>query len=120
MQIRSLTSSDKYFLLLAIAPVWWLIADILFYRLGGDEALPAANVATVFVMVVLVLLDSRALAKLGVRVSPWWGVLLIPPYLVVRTRRAQSTWALPITWLILVVVYLIAYAPILTATGRPS
>ena len=71
-------------------------------------------------MAILVLLDSSALAKRGIHVSAWWGLLLLPLYLVLRTRRARSTWALPVARVALVMAYAIAYAPALAVSSRAS
>lgn len=108
-------SSMTFYWPLVLAPVWWLMLDVAAYRWVGSEYWVVADAVTVGIMTLLVLMDSSALAKAGVRVSAWWGILLFPLYLVVRTKRAQSTWALPITWLFLSIAYQAAYEPILAA-----
>lgn len=42
--------------------------------------------------------DSKRLATVGVTLSPAWALLAGFAYLVVRTRRASSTPALPLVW----------------------
>jgi hypothetical protein len=43
-------------------------------------------------------LDSRRLREQGVMVSAWSVLLLIPVYLILRTKRAGSTPAIPVVW----------------------
>lgn len=107
--------STTYYRLLAVAPAWWLLLDVVAYRWVGNDYWVVSAWATIAITTILVLMDSSALAKAGIRVSPWWGLLVFPLYLLVRTRRAHSKWALPVTWLLLCVAYAMAAQPVFAA-----
>jgi hypothetical protein len=109
--------STMYYWLLVVAPAWWLVLDVVAYRWAGIDYWVVSAWMSIALTTFLVLMDSSALSKVGIRVSPWWGILLFPLYLLVRARRARSTWALPGIWLLLCVAYLLAAEPVLTAVS---
>jgi hypothetical protein len=105
---------------LACTPIIWLLLDVVILQFGGSFDSPLSTLAALAVNTVLVVLDSRALSKAGVRLSPWWGILLLPVYLVLRTKRAHSTIAVPLLWLALVVGYGAATYPVLNPVNEAS
>jgi len=62
---------------------------------------------------VVVVADSGTLRKAGVRVSAWRGILLLPVYVVLRTKRARSSPMVPVLFFALFATYVISVAPIL-------
>ena len=101
---------------LALLPVTWVACDVLAFELFGEGdsvtrygASDAAMGALLFATLtnwVVVGADSAALRRSGVRVSAWWGVLLVPLYVILRTRRARRSPIVPAVFFALAVAYL--------------
>ncbi|QNE19418.1 hypothetical protein F1D05_17700 [Kribbella qitaiheensis] len=86
----------------------WVVFDVLALELfGAGESLEGALLFAALTNWVVVVADSTALRTAGVRVSPWWGILLLPVYMVLRTRRARSSPVVPAVFLALAVAYLV-------------
>jgi hypothetical protein len=100
--------SMTYAWLLAVTPVMFLLTDLTFLRLFAGDSVLSSSAVSMGLLVGLVLADSSKLQRAGVRVSPWWGVLLLPVYLILRTKRAGSTVAVPVVWFALMVGYVLA------------
>jgi hypothetical protein len=96
--------------LLAATPVMFLLSDLVFMRLIEGAYVLVSSVVSLVVIVGLVIADSTALQRAGVKVSTWWGILLLPVYLILRTKRARSTVAVPVVWVALMVGYALASA----------
>jgi hypothetical protein len=105
---------------LACTPVLWLLLDVAVFQIDGSVDSPLSTLAGLAVMTTLVILDSKALAKADVHVSAWWGILFLPVYLVLRSKRAGSSWAVPLLWLVLAIGYGIAVSPVLNAVSAAS
>lgn len=110
------TPSSTYAWLLAATPIILLAVNaVLALLIPGDTPGVGSSVALGLV-IGLVFADSQVLERAGVRVSKWWGVLLLPVYLILRTKRARSTAAIPLTWFGLVLgslVVSLALPPVL-------
>jgi hypothetical protein len=81
---------------LVLLPVTWVAFDVLALELFGasdsamgfgasDSSMASLLFATLTNWVV-VGADSAALRRAGVQVSAWWGILLLPLYVILRTR----------------------------------
>jgi len=68
------------------------------YFLPAVANLPVAILGYFLVTCLLANLDRSRLISRGISVSGWWILLLVPGYLIERTRRAGSTAAIPLTW----------------------
>lgn len=114
---------------LALLPVMWVAYDVLAFELFGASdsatgygASDAAMGALVFATLtnwVVVGADSAALRRAGVRVSAWWGVLLLPVYVILRTRRAGRSPIVPAVFFALAVAYLFSGDLVLGGLDRP-
>jgi MFS-type transporter involved in bile tolerance (Atg22 family) len=99
-------------------PVAWVACDVLAFELFGDSdsvagygASDAAMGALLFAVLanwVVVGADSAALRRSGVRVSAWWGVLILPLYVILRTRRARRSPIVPAVFFALAAAYLLS------------
>jgi MFS-type transporter involved in bile tolerance (Atg22 family) len=67
----------------------------------------------------VVVADSAALRTAGVRVSAWWGILLLPVYVILRSRRAGSSPIVPAVFVALAVAYLVSGDLILNGLDLP-
>lgn len=105
---------------LALLPVTWVAFDVLALELFGasDSAMGSLLFATLTNWAV-VLADSAALRRAGVQVSAWWGILLLPIYVILRTRRASSSPVVPVVFFALAVTYLVSGDLILDALDLP-
>jgi hypothetical protein len=88
--------------LLPLAFVVLAVAAINYPALSTGTTLVYLAVASL-----LCYLDSRVLRRHGLDAGQWW-LFLIPVYLIVRTRRASSTPAIPIVWFVTFALSLIA------------
>jgi hypothetical protein len=92
----------------------WLLALLPLLWLGFDLVAPQYSLSTTVVFVAtslngaLATADSQRLARRGIRLSPLWGWLLMPVYLIQRTRRAGSTVAIPLVFFVTFAVYMVA------------
>jgi hypothetical protein len=113
---RPARAETKWAWLLAVTPAIFLLMNAVAALLGGAAGAQAPlSGAAIGLVVGLVLQDSKALAKAGVRVSKWWGVLLLPVYLVLRTVRARSSIGIPLVWFALMVGYVAGSGALLYA-----
>ena len=105
---------------LALLPVTWVAFDVLALELFGarDSAMGSLLFATLTNWTVVVA-DSAALRTAGVRVSAWWGILLLPVYVILRTRRAGSSPIVPAVFFALAVAYLVSGDLILNGLDLP-
>jgi hypothetical protein len=107
-------------LFLALLPVTWVAFDVLALELFG--ASDSAMGSLLFAMLTnwaVVGADSAALRRAGVQVSAWWGVLLLPVYVILRTRRASSSPIVPAVFFALAVAYLVSGDLILDGLDLP-
>jgi hypothetical protein len=92
---------------LAVLPVTWVAYDVLAFELfGASDAATGALLFAILTNWVVVGADSAALRRVGVRVSAWWGILLLPVYVILRTRRAGKSPIVPAVFFALAVAYL--------------
>jgi hypothetical protein len=107
-------------LVLALLPVTWVTFDVLALELFGasGSAMGSLLFATLTDWAV-VGADSAALRRAGVQVSAWWGILLLPVYVILRTRRASSSPILPAVFFALAVAYLVSGDLILDGLDLP-
>ena len=119
-QARRVSRALATALLLALLPVTWVAFDVLALELFGasDSAMGSLLFATLTNWAV-VLADSAALRRAGVQVSAWWGILLLPIYVILRTRRASSSPVVPAVFFALAVTYLVFGDLILDALDLP-
>ncbi|GAB3935687.1 hypothetical protein ACFVWG_13715 [Kribbella sp. NPDC058245] len=117
---RRTTPAPVTALFLALLPVTWVAFDVLALELFGasDSAMGSLLFATLLSWAV-VGADSAALRRAGVQVSAWWGILLLPVYLILRTRRARSSLAVPAVFFALAVAYLVSADLILDRLDLP-
>jgi hypothetical protein len=114
---------------LALLPVTWVAFDVVALELFGTSdsgvgfgASDAAIGSLLFAMLTnwaVVLADSAALRKVGVQVSAWWGIVLLPVYVVLRTKRAGTSPIVPAVFFALAVAYLVYGDLILDALDPP-
>jgi uncharacterized membrane protein len=107
-------------LFLALLPVTWVAFDVLALELFG--ASDSAMGSLLFAMLTnwaVVGADSAALRRADVQVSAWWGVLLLPVYVILRTRRASSSPIVPAVFFALAVAYLVSGDLILDGLDLP-
>ena len=107
-------------LFLALLPVTWVAFDVLALELFGasDSAMGSLLFATLTNWAA-VGADSAALRRAGVAVSAWWGILLPPVYVILRTRRASSSPIVPAVFFALAVAYLASGDLILARLDLP-
>jgi hypothetical protein len=107
-------------LFLALLPVTWVAFDVLALELFGvgDFAMGSLLFAMLTNWAV-VGADSAALRRAGVQVSAWWGVLLLPVSVILRTRRASSSPLVPAVFFALAVAYLVSGDLILDRLDLP-
>src|SRR3954454_9944664 len=74
---------------------------------GASDAAMGALVFATLTNWVVVGADSAALRRAGVRVSAWWGVLLLPVYVILRARRAGKSPIVPAVFFALAAAYLL-------------
>ena len=99
---------------LALLPVSWLAFDVLALELfDAKDSSRGSLLAATLMNWVVVVADSETLRKAGVRVSAWWGILLLPVYVVLRTKRSRSSPMVPVLFFALFATYVISVAPIL-------
>jgi hypothetical protein len=109
--------------------VTWVAFDVLALELFGasdsatgfgasDSAMASLLFATLTNWAV-VGADSAALRRAGVQVSAWWGILLLPVYVILRTRRASSSPIVPAVFFALAVAYLVSGDFILDGLDLP-
>ncbi|MFI5711171.1 hypothetical protein [Kribbella sp. NPDC051620] len=92
---------------LALLPVTWVAFDALAFEMfGASDAERAALLFATLTNWVVVGVDSAALRRAGVRVSAWWGILLLPIYVILRARRADRSPIVPAAFFALAVAYL--------------
>jgi hypothetical protein len=105
---------------LALLPVTWVASDVLALELFGtsDSAMGSLLFAT-FTNWAVVGADSAALRRAGVQVSAWWGILLLPVYVILRTRRSSSSPIVPAVFFALAVAYLVSGDLILDGLDLP-
>jgi hypothetical protein len=105
---RTAKVSMVYAWALAFAPLIWSLLDALEPRIpdsaGNLSDLPA--VVAVALNVGLAWLDRARLSRAGIHV-PDWLVVLVPLYVVARTKRAETTAAVPVVWFISLLVALV-------------
>jgi FtsH-binding integral membrane protein len=96
------------------------VYDFLAFELFGasDAAMGALLFATLTNWVV-VGADSAALRRADVRVSAWWGILLLPVYVVLRTRRAGRSPLVAAVFFALAVAYLFSGGLVLDGLDLP-
>lgn len=80
---------------LAALPLVWVPVA---YWAPAVGASPGAWTGALVVSALLATLDQQRLAGAGRRVSVAWALLLVPVYLILRTRAARSTPAIPVVW----------------------
>jgi uncharacterized membrane protein YhaH (DUF805 family) len=80
---------------LALVPLLWLPFD---YFSPEFSASGIALVISISVCAALGAWDARRLRDRGFSISGTWALLLVPVYLIERTKRAQSTPLIPIAW----------------------
>ena len=119
-QARRVSRALATALLLALLPVTWVAFDVLALELFGasDFAMGSLLFATLTNWAV-VLADSAVLRRAGVQVSAWWGILLLPIYVILRTRRASSSPVVPAVFFALAATYLVSGDLILDALDLP-
>jgi hypothetical protein len=98
---------------LAFAPLLFVLVPLVFRTISDSNSLFIA----VAVNVGLCVADRASLKKAGLYVDSGW-VLLVPGYLIVRTKRAESTPAIPVVWFVSFLVSL-ALPTLIPATGGP-
>lgn len=104
--------------ILALLPVTWGAFDMLAVEVfGASDSLQGALLFAALTNWAVVLADSAALRAVGVRVSAWWGLLLLPVYVVLRTKRARSSPLVPVVFFALAVAYLVFGDLILKGAG---
>lgn len=107
-------------LFLALLPVTWVAFDVLALKLfGARDSLEGSLLFAMLTNWAVVVADSEALRRAGVRVSAWWGILLLPVYVVLRTRRASSSPIVPAVFFALAVAYLFSADLILDGLDLP-
>jgi hypothetical protein len=114
---------------LALLPVTWFAYDVLAFELfgasesaagyGASDAAMGELVFATFTSWVVVGADSAALRRAGVRVSAWWGVLLLPVYVILRTRRAGKSPMVPPVFFALAAAYLFSGDLVLDGLDLP-
>ena len=107
-------------LFLALLPVTWVAFDVLALELfaASDSAMGSLLLAMLTNWAV-VGADSAALRRAGVQISAWWGILLLPVYVILRTRRARSSQIVPAVFFALAVAYLVSGDLILDGLDLP-
>jgi hypothetical protein len=116
-------------LFLALLPVTWVAFDVLALELfgasdsamgfGASDSVMGSLLFATLTNWAVVLADSAALRRAGVQVSAWWGILLLPIYVILRTRRASSSPVVPAVFFALAVTYLVSGDLILDALDLP-
>jgi hypothetical protein len=114
---------------LALLPVTWAACDVLAFELfretdsgtgyGASDAAMGALLFATLTNWVVVGADSEALRRSGVRVSAWWGILVLPVYVILRTRRAGRSPIVPAVFFALAVAYLFSGDLILHGLDLP-
>lgn len=80
---------------LALIPALWLPVDYFVPAVANERPAILIGIA---VSTLLIYLDKRRLRERGVESAWLISYLLIPLYLIIRTRRAGSSMAIPIVW----------------------
>ena len=107
-------------LMLALLPVTWVAFDVLALELfGASDSAMGSLLLALLTNWAVVGADSAALRRVGVQVSAWWGILLLPVYVILRTRRASSSPIVPAVFIALVVAYLVSGDLILDGLDVP-
>lgn len=107
------TDVTTYAWAIAFTPMLWLLSDLFLLTLDTsliDSALPL--LVGVIINTTLGALDSRILRRHGIEVGAGWAFLFLPLYLLIRTKRAKSTPALPIVWFVMLALYFVIYDPV--------
>lgn len=102
-----------YAWLIACCPLIWVLIDVTVYEAGSLAAQLLGYGLSLLLPLSFAALDARTLTRSGVPMSVLWGLFLLPGHLIVRTRRASSTWAIPVMWLVLTVLYAVVWMPFL-------
>ncbi len=82
---------------IAFIPAIWLPVT---YFAPGTAQSAFAVVGIYVATLTLVFFDEKRLNERGVHVTSSWALILVPAYLVSRTKRAGSTPAMPIAWFV--------------------
>jgi hypothetical protein len=91
------TDEARFVWLIALLPVLWLPFD---YFLPDFSLSTPALFGTFLLIGALASADAAKLSERGVRVPALWGWLFPPVYLILRTKRARSTVAIPLVYFV--------------------
>ena len=93
-------------LILALLPVWWLgVHELIAATVRSQDRVGVEALSTLVLNFAVVVYDSSQLRKAGVRLSAWWGLLIVPLYVLLRAVRARGTIWVPALFFVLTVVY---------------
>jgi hypothetical protein len=67
--------------------------------LSQDASVAIAIAIAIGLNIALVFGDRKRLEAVGININAAW-VLLVPGYLILRTMRTNTTWAIPVVWFI--------------------
>ena len=119
-QARRVSRALATALLLALLPVTWVAFDVLALELfGASDSAMGSLLLAMLTNWAVVGADSAALRRAGVQVSAWWGILLLPVYVILRTRRARSSQIVPAVFFALAVAYMVSGDLILEGLDLP-
>ena len=89
---------------LVAIPLLTAVVAVTLYMLKIDASQDWFWLASIGVVAAVALLDERRLRSQGIRISGLGAALLVPFYLIDRSRKAKQTYALPVAWVIAAVV----------------
>jgi hypothetical protein len=108
---------DTWAWALALVPLLFIAFDAALYLSGVNDLFGIGLVAAFFVNTIFAIADERLLKRAGHDVSLLWALLLVPVYLLLRSKRLGRSQAHLAVWLASFVVYIAGSLAVERAVG---